>query len=252
MTKLLWLAVVAAAFIPGIASADNAASTSSSQPPPAPSPWKGSVALGYLRTTGNTNSTSANFKTALDWHVAPWENLFGAQAIFAKSNGVSSAESYQAGDQLNYDFTATYYVFGNLNYLSDRFASVVERYTETVGVGRHVFNTPTQKLDLQVGVGANQQREAGQQNLKTQAVVVFDGTYVYNISSSSQFKQTLHVETGRLNTYVNPVSQLKLTIVGNLYASLDYEVRYNTSAPPSTIHTDTITSVNIGYSFGHK
>jgi len=252
MTKLLWLAVVAAAFIPGIASADNAASTSSSQPPPAPSPWKGSVALGYLSTTGNTNSTSANFKAGLDWHVAPWQNLFGAQAIFAKSNGVSSAESYQAGDQLNYDFTERDYVFGSFNYLNDHFASVVERYSETVGRGRHVLKTPTQKLDLQVGIGANQQREAGQQDLNYQAVGVFDGTYVWTISHNSEFKQTLHVEAGRLNTYINPVSQLKLTIVGNLYASLDYEVRYNTSAPPSTVHTDTITSVNIGYSFGHK
>lgn len=252
MTKILWFAVVAAAFIPGIASADNAATTSSSQPLPSPSPWKGSVALGYLKTTGNTDSSSFNFKAGLDWHVEPWENLFSAQAIFAKSGGVSSAESYQAGDQLNYDFTERDYVFGNFNYLNDRFASVVERYSETVGVGRHVLKTPTQKLDLQVGIGANQQREAGQQDLNNQLVGVFDGTYVWTISSNSQFKQTLHVEAGRLNTYINPVSELKLTIVGNLYASLDYEVRYNTTAAPGTVHTDTITSVNIGYNFGHK
>ncbi len=252
MQKSLWLVVVAAVFIPTIASADDATSTTTSQPLPPPSPWKGSIALGYLKTNGNTNSTSLNFKANVDWHVAPWENLFNAQAINSRNSGVSTAESYQAGDQVNYDFTTKNFVFANFNYISDRFAGVVERYAESVGYGRHVFNTPIQSLDLQVGVGANQQRIAGQRNFKNEPIGVFDGTYIWHISDNSQFKQTLHVEGGQDNTFINPVSDLKLTIIGNLYASLDYEVRYNSTAPAGRVHTDTITSVNIGYSFGHK
>lgn len=33
----------------------------------ADSPWSGDASAGYIRTTGNTNSTALNFKGALDW-----------------------------------------------------------------------------------------------------------------------------------------------------------------------------------------
>lgn len=251
MTKFWRLAVFAAALAPGLAFADDAA-VAATQPPPPPNPWKGDLALGYLRTTGNTSSTTLNFKGNLDWHVEPWENQFNAQATTARSSGTTTAESYQLGDQLTYDFTDTDYLFGNLNYISDRFAGVVERYSESVGYGRHVFNTKVQKLDLAVGLGANEQRESGARNLSTEFIGVFDGNYIWHISDNARFKQTLHIEAGQTNTYINPVSDLKLTIIGNLYASLDYEVRYNTSVPAGSVHTDTITSVNIGYSFNEK
>lgn len=266
MTKFLWCAVFAAAVAPGIALADDSLPPGSSSapvapatPPPPPSPWKGDLALGYLKTTGNTTSTSLNFKGNLDWHVNPWENVLHAQAIEARSGGDSTAESYQAGDQLTFDFTDTDYIFGNLTYISDRFAGVVERYSESAGYGRHVINTPTQTLDLAVGLGANEQRVAPDPTIPgdrpgftTEFIGVFDGNYKWTISDNAQFKQTLHIEAGQTNTFINPVTDLKLTIIGNLYASLDYEVRYNTTVPASTVHTDTIASVNIGYSFGKK
>ena len=266
MNKFLWCAVLAAALVPAISQADDSTPLGTSSapvapvtPPQPPSPWKGDVALGYLKTTGNTTSTSLNFKGNLNWKVSPWENNLHAQAIEARSGGNSTAESYQAGDQLTFDFTDTDYIFGNINYISDRFAGVVERYSESVGYGRHVLNTPTQKLDLAVGIGSNQQRVAPDPNipgdnpgLTTEFIGVFDGNYKWKISDNARFRQTLHIEAGQTNTFINPVTDLKLTIVGNLYASLDYEVRYNTTVPASTVHTDTIASVNVGYSFGEK
>ena len=48
------------------------------------------------------------------------------------------------------------------------------------------------------------------------------------------------------------MSELKLVIAGNLFATLGYEVRTNTEVPAGTAKTDTLTSVNLGYSFGKK
>lgn len=249
MMKALGLVACAVIALPATA---FSATTTSAQPAPASSAWKGSVSLGFLRTTGNTDSSNLNFAANVDWKKTRWENLFNAQAISAQSDHDTSAESYQIGDQVNFDFTPRDYVFGHFNYLNDRFAGIVERYTETAGYGRHVIKTPTQTLNLQIGIGANQQREAGSHTLRTSLIGVFDGAYTWQITPTSQFKQTLHVESGKNDTYVNPITSLKLTIDGNLYTSLSYEVRYNSRAPAGVVHTDTITSVNLGYNFGKK
>ncbi|MDE2149425.1 MAG: DUF481 domain-containing protein [Gammaproteobacteria bacterium] len=76
--------------------------------------------------------------------------------------------------------------------------------------------------------------------------------YLWTISPTASFEQTLPVEDGQSNTFVNPVSELKLTVIGNLFVTLDYKIRYNSTALDSTLHTDTITSINFGYSFGKQ
>jgi putative salt-induced outer membrane protein len=107
-------------------------------------------------------------------------------------------------------------------------------------------------LDLEAGVGANRTRNQGTEDFTSRAVATLGGKYVWKISSSAQFTQTLRTEFASNNTYVNPISELKLTVIGNLFAALNYELRYNTEAPLNTRHTDTISTVNLGYTFGPK
>lgn len=222
-------------------------------PPPADAsatPWAAKAALGFIRTRGNSQSTTLNFKGALGRHVDDWNNVLKAQANYANSDSESTAQSWEIGNELRYSPTERSYLFGTLKYTNDHFAGIRERFSEAVGYGRHVIKTPAQTLDLGVGVGANQEREAGSKKYVTEPMGVFDGQYVWTISDNAQFSQLVHVEAGAKNTYINPVTELKLTIVGNLFATLDYELRYNTTVPAGTVHSDTITTVSIGYSFG--
>jgi putative salt-induced outer membrane protein YdiY len=48
------------------------------------------------------------------------------------------------------------------------------------------------------------------------------------------------------------VAELKFAVIGNVFATIDYDWRHNTSVPAGTVHTDTITSINFGYTFGKK
>ncbi|HEX7382199.1 MAG TPA: DUF481 domain-containing protein [Nevskiaceae bacterium] len=246
------LAVVVVSLVPISAGAQDL--TSAFAVPTAPSkkatPWAATATLGYLSTHGNTNSTSANFKGALGHNWDEWANVLRGQANYASDNHAVSAQSWEVGDQLRRALSEREYLFGFVDYLNDRFAGVNERISEAVGYGRRVFESPRQELDLDGGVGLNQQREFGQDQFVTQPMAVFGGAYRFRISDHAQFIQTVLVEAGTKNTYINPVSELKLTIIGNLFATLDYELRYNTSVPEGSVHTDTIQTVNIGYSFG--
>lgn len=213
--------------------------------------WSGNASLGFLRTTGNAKGTTLNFKADADYQTGPWENKTNAQATSASSDGTTTAERYAAGDKLEYNFTDTDYAFGSLAYDNDRFSGILERYAEAIGYGRRLLKTQTQKLDADVGVGANQERLAGDGNgFSNELIGVFDANYRWAISDATTFTQTVHVEAGQRNTFVNPVTELKLTVIGNVFATFDYEVRYNSTVPATRLHTDTITSVNFGYSFG--
>ncbi|TAM10313.1 MAG: DUF481 domain-containing protein [Nevskiaceae bacterium] len=232
----------------------SAADLTTLTPPPASSPeatpWAASASLGYLAVRGNTRTTSLNFKGALGRHVGRWGNILKGQANYAKDSNSTSAQSWELGDTLRYNLTEKNYLFGAVSYTRDRFAAFPSRASQAVGYGRQILDTPTQMLTLAAGPGVSEQRAFDSRKWETRFMAVFDGNYVWKISDSTQFSQLVHVEWTSLNTYVNPVTELKFTIVGNLFATLDYEVRYNTHAPAGTLHTDTLTTVNLGYGFG--
>lgn len=214
--------------------------------------WAGDFKAGYIRTSGNSDTSAGNLKTELDYTFAPWTNLFTAGAANGKQGSQTTEERYSLGDKLKFNFTDVDYAFGNLTYDNDRFAGIQQSYTESVGYGRRLLMTEHQTLDAEVGIGAGEQLRAGQDNYETQLLGTFGGKYVYNFSPTSSFSQTLRTEVGTNNTFINPVSELKLAVVGHLFATIDYEIRYNTTVPDNTRHTDIITSVNFGYSFGKK
>ncbi|MBL6612743.1 MAG: DUF481 domain-containing protein [Reyranella sp.] len=232
----------------------NAVPAPPSPPPPPPpgSPWNGDLAVGFVKTTGSNNATTFNFKGSLDWARGQWNNRANAQSTYASSNGSSTANSYQFNDKLEYDLNPQSYVFGSFNYLNDHFAGIAEDVSESFGYGRHFIKTPRQELDGDLGLGASQQRDTGTSRFDNQLIGVLNLLYVWNITPQSHFKQTLHTEFGQQNTFVEPVSELRLDIWGNLFASIGYDLRYNTTVPAGTTHTNTLASVNFGYSFGKK
>ncbi|MFK5065608.1 DUF481 domain-containing protein, partial [Klebsiella pneumoniae] len=84
--------------------------------------------------------------------------------------------------------------------------------------------------------GATQQTLAGGET-QNSAVVLANAKYQWLISDTSKFTQTVKIERGRRNTFVNPLTELKLVIAGNLFTTLSYELRYNSEVPDGTLHT---------------
>ena len=229
----------------------NDAATSEPAPPapPAPSPWRGDLALGVVNTSGNTRTRSVNVRGALEYRRSRWGNRFSALAFSGTRDGLTTDERYSAANKTDLQFDEHNYAYTNLAYDNDRFAGVAERYALTLGYGRHVLTGPIHTLDVETGLGANRTRD--QDDIyETAAIATFGGKYVWAISPNAEFSQTLRTEAGKTNIYVNPISALKLTIVGNLFATFNHEIRYNSQVPEDTRHVDQISTINLGYSFG--
>lgn len=216
-----------------------------------PEGWSGDAAFGLLNSSGNTDSRSMNGKLDLEYASLPWRNTFGATAInTSDSSGDTSAEQYTATNQLDYVITDTHYLFGALDFSKDMFGATRERFSETVGYGNRLLDTPVNRLDVQAGIGARQSQEQDTRDRYDEFIGTAAIKYRWTISKTSTFNQSLSVEAGSENTYTESISELKLAVVGNLYAGLSFTVQNNSRVTEDTKHTDTYTAVNLSYSFG--
>lgn len=217
-----------------------------------PNGWSGDVGLGYIASNGNTKSSSANAKLSLIYTQDVWQNTFLANALGTTSDGESTGEQYGVSDKLAYNFTPRDYVLGNVEWFKDLDGPIGRRTVESVGYGRHVLTGPIHTLDLEAGLGARQEVVNITNERNSNLIGRFAGKYTWKISDTSAFNQALKVETGSSDTFTESISELKVNVVGNLFASASYTLRHNSSVPPDTAKTDTITALNLSYAFGAK
>ncbi len=214
-------------------------------------PWSGEFALGYLATTGNSDTSSVNARGALVYAAERWKNTLTASAINTYADSVSSAENYAATEQADFNFTPRDYAFVAIEWNKDLFAAIRERTSETTGYGRHVLVGPTHLLDLELGAGARQ-LQTNDHPRERESDFIGRGAlkYQWNLSPTATLHQALKIEAGESNTYTESVTQLKLSIIGNLFANLSYTLKNNSNTAPDTEHTDTETAVTLSYEFG--
>jgi putative salt-induced outer membrane protein len=214
--------------------------------------WKGEAGAGLLATSGNSDTQSANGKFLLDYVETRWKNSFTATALGNSDEDETTAERYTVGNKLDYNLTEHDYVFGAIDWEKDLFGGFRERTAETVGYGRHVLTGPVHLLDLEIGGGARQTEEQDTGERESEAIGRAGGKYMWTLSETSAFAQSLKVEYGKSNTFTESVSELKLSVVGNIFAAISYTVRNNSDVPDATDKTDTFTAVSLSYAFGKK
>ena len=225
-------------------------------------PWSGTVAAGYAKTSGNSESSAANFKGQVRYDEAPWHQILGATAIGTSSaanrdsESVTTAEAYWAGFQSQYDLSEPLYVFGSVDWYKDRFSAYDDQLYETAGLGWRILRGQVHFLDLEVGGGAKQAQltDGGSQN---EGIGVLRGVYTWKISKTATFVQKVAVLSGSSNTYTETNSELKAGIVGNLSMVLGYTYKHNSDVqtdtslvPPRPFEkTDTYTTISLEYGF---
>lgn len=218
-----------------------------------PGHFQGNVQGGYLASTGNSRSQSLNAKAGVTYSLGKWTHSLKGSATSASQQGSSTAERYTAQGKSEYNFTQNNYAYGQVSFLKNLFGGIRQRTTETAGYGRRLLKTANQTLDAEIGAGLRQSQEQKPSLLWHHNIIgQASADYTYRISSSSQFEQTLNVESGSNNTLIESETSLKLAIVSHLFAKLSYTVDHNTSVADNLAQTDTYTSVSLSYEFGQS
>lgn len=216
-------------------------------------PWTAKAALGYLATSGNAESTSVNGTFDVGYTAGRWKHELGLLALGAQIEGSgggteTTAERYSLGYQAKWDIRDFDYFYGGFNYDKDKVSSVEQSLSETIGYGRRLLKTPVQELNAEIGAGYRQQ-DFIDGTSDNSAIVRLAGDYLYNISETSSFTQTLSVEIGGDNTNTIAVSALNTKIRDALSLVLGFTINNNSDVPAGFEKTDTFTSINLEYAF---
>jgi len=188
------------------------------------SPWSGKVRLGYLGTSGNTDS------------------------IKASENNTSTAEAYSSGWKSEWTMTDVNFLFGRLDWRKDRFSGYEKQFSQTVGYGHRLIDNEKHSLNGELGVGARQSDLAG--GGSTSETILTGGLYYkWAISETSDFTQDLLVEAGDENTFLQSKTAISATLVGNLALVASYTIKSNSDVPFGTEKTDTFTALSLEYGF---
>jgi putative salt-induced outer membrane protein len=220
------------------------------QAPAAPTdPFVGSVSLGYLATTGNTDSTNGNFSLEVTWDLdGPWKHDWTALAINARTDGVTTAESYSAGYKAMRDFSETSYLFFSTDWRQDVFSGYERQVSQAIGYGRRLIDTDRHMLAVEGGAGAKQSDLTTDEELD-EAIIRGALDYLLNISENSEFSQKFLIEQGDENRYTESTSALKARIVGNIALVLSLVIKNNSDVPVGIEDTDRFTSIALEYAF---
>ena len=225
-------------------------------------PWSAKVAGGYAKTSGNSDSSAANFSGEGRYDKDRWHHILGATAVVTSSaenrdtSSETTAESYWGGFKSQYDLAPALYGFGSLDWYKDRFSAYDHQLYEAAGLGWRILRSETQKLDIELGAGAKQARQVSGED-QNEAIGLLRGLYTWQISKNAAFVQKLAVLSGSDNTYTESTSELKAGIIGNLSMVLGYTWKHNTDVevdtslvPPRAYDkTDTYTTVSLEYVF---
>ncbi len=211
-------------------------------------PWSGKASLGYLATSGNTDTTTYNTAFEVTYAVNKWSHTLSGAANGNEESDLHLAEAYQLGWKTDYNFTEHDYVFGLVNWRKDRFAGVTEQITESIGYGRRVIDTPSHLLSLEIGAGY---RDADLSDDSTESGAILRGglDYTWTFTEKSGFDQKLSIESGSDNTYVESISALRANLLGDFALVLSYTVRHNTDVPIGSEKTDKLTAISIQFAF---
>ncbi len=219
--------------------------------------WKGEAELGYVKTGGNTDTSSLNAKAKAEQEVEKWRNTINLGALNNDTDGVTTAERYFITGQTNYKFTKRSYIFGLAGYETDKFSGYDYRASASVGYGNRVVDNKAVTLDLEIAPGWRQSQieatDATPSVTENEFIVLGKLNLLWNITDNTKLTEELSTAVGdseKGGTVTRSLTALESQVAGNLFTKISYDIRHASVVPAGKEKTDDIFSVALLYKFG--
>lgn len=215
----------------------------------APVGWRGKGELGFVSTSGNTDSETLNMLLEFIYEDQAWRHRFTATALSSSKDGETDAERYVGEYQGDRKLDEISYIFGTVRYEQDEFAAYDPVTTVAFGYGRELLSGPVHELKGEIGVGYRMQEDAVTGEDEDGAILRGRGEYVWHITENTDLLDTLLIEAGSDNTFIQNNLGLQVAINSSLALKIGYEIRHNTDVAPGRDKTDQVVNTNIVYNF---
>ena len=216
----------------------------------------GSAELGFVSTSGNSDTNNLNGRLSLTQESIQWRTEYNLSALYSSSDSETTAEKYTSAIQSNYKFDTEQFWFIRGTHEEDRFSGYRHRSSTSTGYGNRFWQKEDGSyLEASTGAGYREfaiDREMNPDGESDRGTFVrFAATYEYHLSDSSLFHQELNTEisTEGGNDVYESISAIQANIIDNLAMKLAYRVKYTSDVPENTETTDSETTASILYSF---
>ncbi len=206
--------------------------------------WKASAELGFIQTSGNSESETLIAKFEGEKSYKQWEHFLNLEALNSSQNDESSAEKYLASAQSDYLLSERAYVFSGIDWEKDRFSGYAYQASWVVGAGYKVINNDQHKLKLEVAPGYRVS-EPDPGETQEDVIAQLSEKYKWQISETSEFEQSLSSEIGDSNTRTRFNVALTSQINGIMSMKLGYGIKHNSDVAPGIEKTDRETSITL-------
>ncbi len=227
----------------------------------ADSAWASRSELGYALSRGNSDSENGNFKFDIAHLLGKWIYAFGLDGLYGNSNGVGTAQRWDAHLQTDLKLSDKAFWFGALRYEDDAYSGFAYQASFSTGAGLIFLQTDTNKLSAQLGAGVRRlrpeelvrddggaviQRIPGDSS--DDAVVNGALTFEHSFNPSTKLLEALSIESGQSNTSTRNNLGLQVKMGNALSLAVAWSYLRNSSPPAGIISkTDQLTTVNLVY-----
>lgn len=231
-------------------------------------PWEVEVDIGAIATSGNTDTTSLQFKVDAKQNLEKWENQYIFNSLFkedsVKQDDNSSvkektAEKYFGSAKFAYLIgVEESYLFGYGSYTEDKFGAYRTYTTVALGYGNWLYYSPTFNWFIEAGPGYFEGEKVTESSdpLVPDSITDESGAMLraataleWKISPNATFKQLISVESGSDNTRTQSETSLATSINAHMKMKVGVAVANDSDVAAGKETTDTTTFVNLVYRF---
>jgi putative salt-induced outer membrane protein len=241
--RIIWLALAAVA-LPFAAQAENT------------NGWDGQIALGYLASEGNTDSTSATGEFKATYTKNKWTHGANGRFFSASDEQGTTAENYLLGWKSTYSFTEKNYLFGKADWIKNRFSGFPRQVFATAGYGRRLISNDTIEFDAELGAGYADQKAVTELPPPAPETIDEDGAvatgaldFKWTWTETSDFSQYLGANYTENNTFWESITKVSAKINSALALGISYTVQGNTDVAPGIEKIDRYTAITLDYNF---
>ena len=209
--------------------------------------WSGKGALGYVSQSGNADTQTLSIGADAVNNMEKWRYSLGLKILQSESDDVDTADRFELYGQVDYKVDEKSYWLGTLRYDDDEFSQFESQLTATVGYGRVLVDSESNKLKGEIGLGVRRAEERISGDSDTEAIARGVLGYQHIFSETASLTNDLLVESGSDNTFVKNITALNADIAGDFGLQVAYEIRHNTDVADGIDKTDRVSSINLVY-----
>jgi len=225
--------------------------------------WTGTGELGLAVARGNAESENLNGKLNFLNEDEQWKHAFYLTALRAKGqvtgdfdgDGIPETRSeltanrYEIGASSAYKFSERSSWVASLRYENDDFAAYEWQQTIGIGFGHQMIDSESTKLGLEIGPGFRRAKNATTGQTESDGIVRGKLDYRHKLTGNTDLVNLFLLESGDDNTFAQNDLGLVVAMNSSLALKAGVQVRHNTKVAANREKTDTLTTVNLVYSF---